>query len=313
MFNTPVLFLIYKRPEQTRAVFNAIREIKPQQLFVAADGPKANATDADLCRQVRSIATNVDWPCEVHTLFRDTNMGSGPAVSEAITWFFDHVEQGIILEDDCLPDESFFNFCDILLNKHARSTEIMAISGTNLLREGWKPQKQSYFFGHGGVWGWATWKRAWSLYDYDMATWASEENKDDTRRAMHNDHWFEYYYGMFEGAYRKELDAWDLQWFHCILNNKGLSINPSVNLVRNIGFGPGATHTTETEGPYANLELKKMAFPLKHPAKHKIDTQYLRTSYRAIKRHDKTLTRYLKFWARLYLNKFKKKLGISIF
>jgi hypothetical protein len=306
MFDTPVLLMIYKRPDKTAKVFEVIRQIKPKKLFVAADGPKKGSNDGDLCLQVRSIATKVDWPCEVRTLFRDNNIGAGRAVSGAITWLFEHVDRGIILEDDCLPDESFFRFCDVLLNKYAVTREIMSISGTNLLPNGWKQEKQSYLFAHGGVWGWATWKRAWDLFDYDMPAWASDENKDKIRKAMNHNSWFDYYFGMFEGAYQKELDAWDLQWFYCILNNGGLAINPTLNLVRNIGFGPDATNTSEVDGPYSNMELRQMEFPLKHPPELKPDKKYLRVIYRFVVGYKKTFKERAEFWMRLYFNKITR-------
>ena len=138
MNNTNVLLLIFNRPSTTAIVFEAIKKARPSKLFIGADGPREGRNEAERCQEARSIATQVDWPCEVHTLFRETNMGSGRAVSEAISWFFDHVEQGIILEDDCLPDQTFFKYCDELLDKYAWTKEVMAISGTNLLSKGWR-------------------------------------------------------------------------------------------------------------------------------------------------------------------------------
>jgi len=307
--NTPVLLLVFNRPFTTAKVFEAIKKARPGKLFVAADGPREGRNESELCAEVRSIATKVDWPCEVHTLFRETNLGSGRAVSAAISWFFDHVEQGIILEDDCLPDMSFFEFCDILLDKYAETKEIMSISGTNLLPAGWKSEKQSYFFSHGGIWGWATWKRAWNLFEYDMPEWKNKANKDKIRRAMNSHNWFDYFSGMFDDAYQGRSDIWDLQWFYCILNNGGLCINPSCNLVKNIGFGPGATHTGDTNGPYANLVIKQMAFPLKHPTKIKIDKKYLSDSYSFIIGYNKSFISLTKYWIMLYLNRLKTYLS----
>ena len=304
---SPVLFLVFNRPSTTAKVFEAIRKARPTKLFIAADGPREGRNETEICEEVRAIATQVDWPCEVYKLFRESNLGCGRAVSEAISWFFDHVEQGIILEDDCLPDNSFFQFCDILLDKYVETKQIMFISGNNWLPNGWKPKKQSYLFGHVGVWGWATWKRAWSLYDYNMPAWGSKANKDKIRRAINNNNWFDFYLGMFDNAYEKTLDTWDLQWLHCIFNNGGLAINPSVNLVKNIGFGPGATHTPETTGFFSNLTTQEIKFPLKHPLTLKINKQYLRASFKYYFEYDKTFTAIIKSWIRLYLKRLKER------
>jgi hypothetical protein len=307
MNNTNVLLLIFNRPSTTAIVFEAIKKCRPAKLFIGADGPREGRNEEERCREARSIATQVDWPCEVYTLFRETNMGSGRAVSEAISWFFDHVEQGIILEDDCLPDQSFFKFCDVLLDKYAGTKEVMAISGTNLLRKGWRSGKQSYHFGHGGVWGWATWKRAWDLYDFNMPDWQHKKNRDKIKTAMGSDNWFNYFLAMFNGAYNKELDAWDLQWFHCILNNGALAIHPSLNLVKNIGFGPLATNTGDLSSPYAQLTLGQMEFPLKHPVKIRLDKKYLRVTFRYIFGYNRSFASTTKAWIMLYLNRIKKR------
>ena len=305
MLTTPVLFIVYKRPDTTTKVFNAIKAARPAKLFVAADGPK-NADEEERCRLVRDIATQVDWPCELHTLFHNRNVGVARGGFEATTWFFDNVEQGIILEDDCLPDISFFEFCEILLNKYADDHSIFAISGTNLLNEGWLSNKQSYHFGHGGVWGWATWRRAWQLYDFDMPDWKDKTNQKKIRKAMGNTNWFDIYYkDLYQWAYDKEIGAWDLQWLHCIFNNGGRMINPSVNLVKNIGFGPEASNTVGADSPYATLELKQMTFPLKGPKKIKIDKKYLRATFKYIFEYNNTFERRMKSWVRLYLNRFK--------
>jgi hypothetical protein len=302
--NTAVLLLIFNRPLLSNRVFEAIKKATPPKLFIAADGPREGKNEEQRCAEARLISSKVDWPCEVYTLFRDTNLGSGIAVSQAINWFFEKVDQGIILEDDCLPDLSFFRFCEDLLIKYADTKEVMVISGTNLLPDGWKKEKQSYHFGHGGVWGWATWKRAWNLYDYSMPDWKKPGNPEKIKRAMKNVNWYNYYCGMFEGASHQPPDVWDLQWLHGVFNNGGLCINPSVNLVKNIGFGPGATHTTEIEGPYVNLVTQSMEFPLKHPAKMVVDKRYLRITFWSVFKYNKSFARTVKSGARLYLKRW---------
>jgi threonyl-tRNA synthetase len=179
MFNTPILFLVFKRPDTTERVFEQIRSIRPAFLYLAADGPRNDKSgEKETCKKVREIVlSNIDWECEVNTLFRDENLGCGKAVSQAITWFFEHEEEGIILEDDCLPDASFFQYCAELLKKYRTEEKVMTISGSNLLGYPWKVNGQSYFWGQGGIWGWATWKRAWSLYDFKMQRWEEDKIK----------------------------------------------------------------------------------------------------------------------------------------
>ena len=278
---TPVLFLIFNRPENTKIVFNAIRKQKPQYLYIAADGPRqGQATDRDLCKATREIVRNVDWPCEVKTLFREHNLGCKLAVSSAITWFFLQVEEGIILEDDCCPDESFFPFCSLLLDRYRTDKRIMSISGSNLLGTTWKKDKYSYFAAHGGIWGWATWRRAWLLYDLEMESWNKPETKLILKKAIGTNSWYNSYFSLFEASFDHSLDTWDIQWFYTILMN-GISINPSANLVRNIGFEAG-THMHSADSYLAKLSSSKISFPLKHPSKLTIDKGYLRLLYKVM-------------------------------
>ena len=167
--NTAVLFLVFNRPETTARVFDAIRKARPPRLYVAADGPRTNRPgEAERVEKVRQIATAVDWPCEVNTLFRKDNIGCKRAVSGAITWFFEKEEEGIILEDDTLPSQSFFWFCQELLEIYRDDERIFIISGYNKQDE-WNAEKVDYFFSYfGGIWGWASWRRAWKHFDIEM-------------------------------------------------------------------------------------------------------------------------------------------------
>jgi len=173
----PVLFLVYKRLDLVKQVFASIKEYQPERLYVAADGAKSDA-DFDVCRQVREyILESIDWECEVTTLFRDQNLGSSLAVSSAITWFFEHEEEGIILEDDCLPTPSFFIFCEKMLEKYRKDDEVMHIAGCNSYGE--IPIKEDYFFSKYSLsWGWATWSRAWKKFDYHLSFLAEQNCKE---------------------------------------------------------------------------------------------------------------------------------------
>ena len=280
--NTPILFLVFNRPDKTKLVFETIRKAKPKRLFVAADGPRTKrANENETCGDVREIATNIDWDCELKTLFRDENLGCGIAVSEAITWFIEHVEEGIILEDDCLPNESFFPFCTELLEKYRFDGRIMMISGNNLLGREWKSNSQSYFFGHPGVWGWATWKRAWKDYDYKMIGW--EDRKiQNTIKAGLTKIGFQTNFKTFSDTFKGAIDTWDVQWAYSILVKKGLCINPSVNLVKNTGFGKNATHTFNADSYLSDIPTAELTFPLLHPNKIVGDKKYIKLMYETI-------------------------------
>ncbi|PJJ59783.1 nucleotide-diphospho-sugar transferase [Hymenobacter chitinivorans] len=275
--DTPVLFLVFNRPEPTRQVFEAIRQAQPPRLYVACDGPRpGRPAEAELCAEVRRLITEgLDWPCELHTFFRDENLGCALNVSAAITWFFEHEPEGIILEDDCLPGPDFFPFCQELLARYRHDTRVMHIGGNNYSREAGLPQPvdgTSYFFsGHVQSWGWASWRRAWQHYDFRFSLLPALRQQQQLAHLYPS--WLErtYWLGKFEQMRLSRgrhslLDTWDYQWHFTIAANSGLTIVPLVNLVQNIGFGPDATHTLSTEDPYHAREAQPLRFPLRHPA-----------------------------------------------
>lgn len=254
-YKTPILFIIFNRKEVTEKVFAEIQKIKPGKLYIAADGPRKNIQqDAENCKQTRdAVLNNINWECEVKTLLRDENLGCRKAVSSAITWFFENEEKGIILEDDCLPDVSFFHFCSLMLEHYQDKQEIMMICGTCLLPED-KTENDYYFSKLTMIWGWATWRRAWAKYDLEMKEWPVFKKSG----------YYEKVYGKLfafdlvrsiDKCYNKLIDTWDFQWNFCISSNNGLSIFPKKNLISNIGdFG---THM-QGDNP---LTFKKI-FPL---------------------------------------------------
>lgn len=238
MLSTPILFLIYNRPEMTFKVFNAIRLARPKYLFIAADGPKQNKADDELlCKQSRSILNLVDWDCEVKTLFRKQNLGCGIAVSEAITWFFSFVENGIILEDDCLPDATFFTFCQQLLEKYKDCPQISTISANNYQLK-YKHKASYYFSIYSHIWGWATWRRTWDLYRYEI----NDYNKSILMKHIKNKEEILYWDNIYKNIDKfKQINTWDYQLQYMNFKHNMMSIVPSVNLVRNLGFFEG-TH-----------------------------------------------------------------------
>jgi hypothetical protein len=254
---TPVLFLIYNRADTTQKVFDAIQKAKPKYLYVAADGPKNNSSDEAKCRYTRSIIAEVDWDCEVKTLFRDQNMGCRPAVSSAIKWFFDNEEEGIILEDDCLPHSDFFSFCEAMLATYRNNPKVMHITGGNF-QFGQKRGDASYYFSRiAHIWGWATWRRAWSNYDVDMNDYPQFLKLPD-RSSYFADKSSEKYWLFYFSKVYKKAGTWDYQWTYAVMKNKGLCIIPNVNLISNIGFGNQATHAEKKTDPVANMAVESI-------------------------------------------------------
>lgn len=263
-FETPILFLIFNRAETAQQVFQAIRLARPPRLYVAADGPRENKEgEAQKVESIRNfVISNIDWECEVKTLFREKNLGCRIAVSSAIDWFFENEEQGIILEDDCLPDQSFFRFCQELLEHYINDERIMMISGTNSVGS-WKKDSQSYHYSiYGSIWGWATWKRAWQHYDEKMALWQNLEIQERLSDVLSNKEELRNRKIICEKTFLGKINTWDYQWTFARLIQSGLSIVPSVNLVQNIGLGrDDATHTASNNRRAKNVR-NKISFPI---------------------------------------------------
>jgi hypothetical protein len=263
-FNTPILFIIFNRPDTTIQVFNEIRKIKPSKLYVVADGPRANKpSEKEKCEETRKIIDLVDWECEVHKDFSDINLGCKKRVSSGISWFFDNVEQGIVLEDDCLPDPSFFPFCEEMLNKYKDDERIGMISGDNF-QFGKVNNEYSYYFSrYAHIWGWATWRRTWKKYDVSMSSWPENKKNKVLRKIFGNTKDVLYWTSVFDRVYNNKVNTWDYQWTYTNFINNYLSIIPAVNLISNIGFGgPGATHTKRIS-KFSNMERHELIFPLK--------------------------------------------------
>jgi hypothetical protein len=263
---TPVALTIFDRPTQTKRVFDAIREAKPEILLVIADGPR-NAEEKIRCDTTRAIIDSVDWKCEVRKNYSEVNLGCRKRLSSGLNWVFEEVDRAIIFEADCLPDPSFFPFCEELLEKYKDNERIMHISGNFFQHrnKNFKCDDSYYFSVIPHIWGFATWRRAWEHYDPDIKKWPLAESKKAIQRVLTDPAVFEYWETIWEGFYKGETNSWDGQWtFACMLNG-GLSINPCVNLVTNIGFGPDAMQGKDPNNFFANIPLKKIDFPLKHP------------------------------------------------
>ena len=262
---TAVLFLVFNRLDTTKQVFEAIRQAKPPRLYIAADGARETKEgEAEKVKAVRDyIISNIDWECEVKTLFREQNFGCGPNVKSSIDWFFENEEMGIILEDDTVPSQSFFYFCEELLSRYKDDTRIAQINGTNHI--GYKPFDESYLFSkYKACWGWASWQRAWKNMDFEM-NWLKSSYKDMVFENMGYGsksilHWKNAVKSIQDG----KVSAWDWQWYFSVALQGQMTIFPRVNLVSNVGFGDDATHTFG-KAPENFIKSLDINFPLKHP------------------------------------------------
>jgi hypothetical protein len=261
---TPVVFLIFNRPDLTARTFESIRNARPAQLHVVADGPRPDRPgEANLCEATRAVIEQVDWPCEVTKDYSEINLGCGKRVSSGITGAFKLFEEAIILEDDCLPHPCFFAFCSDLLARYRSDQRVMAITGNNF-QSGQRRGPYSYYFSkYPHIWGWATWRRAWLHYDFTMTDWAEYCERDYLRTTCPNpiesSSWTNYAKNIISGR----LDTWDFQWMFACWRQSGLAITPQVNLVSNVGFRADATHTVGNS-PEANIPTRDIG-PVGHP------------------------------------------------
>ena len=271
MFKTPILIISWQRPEKTLALINVIRKFKPQKLYLACDGPIVNDKENErkVIKTREILDKEINWICEFKKLYSETNNGCKVGVSKAITWFFKNEEQGIILEDDCIPHEDFFLFSEILLNKYQNDSRIWCISAHNN-QAGKRQGKGSYYFSrYNHCWGWASWRRCWKFYDPEIKNWPKYKKENILKNIFSTRKEVKYWENIFDNIYFKsQPDTWDYQWTLTCFVNSGLTIIPNINLVNNIGFGKDATHTKKGISSTNNKELilkESGIFPLIHP------------------------------------------------
>ncbi len=267
----PVLMILFNRPELAVQVLERVRQARPAQLYMAVDGAReSRPKDAELTARCRALAEQVDWPCELKTRFSEVNQGCGRGPSNAISWFFSQEKAGIILEDDCLPELSFFPFCAELLEHYSTDAEVMHINGNNFAPADPSTIYDGSSFGfcrYAQAWGWASWARAWQHFDYDAKGIrdATAEDFDvagveNLRREAHRDR-------VVSTLEHHHHDVWDYQWQYAVMKRRGLCISPAVNQISNLGFGEDATHTTDATSFVARAKTGTLGFPLKYPAK----------------------------------------------
>lgn len=265
---TPIAIIIFNRPDKTEKVLAELSKIKPEKLFVIADGPrKNNAQDVEKCQAARDVFDRIDWKCEVFKNYSDINLGCGYRPATGISWVFENVEEAIIIEDDCIPDESFFYFCEEMLHKYRDDERIMQISGFNSLI-GEHSIKYSYsFYRLFACQAWATWRRAWQYFDMKMELWPILKNTTMILDNLGDPRGVDYFNKIFDEAYEESsnIHYWDYQFLFACWSQSGLAIFPRVNMFRNIGYGADGTHVFDPNDKLANLPVKSMDSPLNHP------------------------------------------------
>ena len=278
---TPVYLCIFNRPDTTKEVFEAVRKARPKKLYICSDAPRENReNEAEIVAQTRSIVEDhIDWPCEVHKNYAEKNMGCKKRMASGISWVLEQEESAIILEDDTVPCEDFFPYMEAMLEKYKDDPRVMMVSGTNLIRK--VKIEDAYTFSRFSViWGWATWKRAWALYDVNMEQWP-QVKESKALRSHFNGLAYKFFERDADKIYSGLVDTWDLQWDFCRHMNDGLGIVPKQNLVNNIGFNRAdATHTVGKS--FEDFSTGKVEFPIQFVAEEKValnqayDAAYMR-------------------------------------
>lgn len=262
----PVAIFGFIRPQTTVRVFGCVREARPDKLFLCLDAPReGHPGDIEKCEAVKRIFEGVDWPCEVFKNYAEKNMGCRRRVASGISWVFEHVEEAIILEDDCLPHPSFFAFCGELLERYRHDMRVGMIAG-HVAHLGGIDVQQSYYFDRlNTIWGWATWRRAWCKVDESMVHWPRFNSSKGLQVICRTPFQLKHLSAMFDAVHHNRCSSWATAWALTCIRENFLCVHPTINLVSNIGCGSDATHTGMADSPWSCRPLQPMAFPLIHP------------------------------------------------
>lgn len=267
----PVLLIAYRRPSTTRKVIDAIRSVKAPQVFFSANGPNPKLNERAICDEVRGVIDEIDWDCKVHTNFREDHLPAKESIVSSIDWFFSQVESGVILEDDCVPSGSFFDFASEMLERYRDNPSVRHISA-NCHANGSDPSVSYHFSAYPHIWGWATWSAAWEAYQETLETLSRPQLQElAADRGLDQGEQLYWLY-VYDYVRSGNLDTWDYDWVFSIWAAEGVCVTPGENLVENIGFGDGATNTLNA-GAGSDLKANELEFPLNHPAEIKIDRE----------------------------------------
>ncbi len=262
---TPILFLTYKRFDTAEKVFNSIKKSRPRKLYFVSNAPKNNDLEEykKICK-VRSLIEQVDWDCNLITLFRDEYLDVKKSITSSIDWFFSLEEKGIILEDDCVPSQTFYPFCQNLLDYYENDEEVFSIGGCCFFEDLDLPDNEYRFSKHVYIWGWATWRRAWLKYDHKMTEWPNFKKSKSFKSFFRNSLIRYYWINIFNSVYSDQINTWDYQWVYSIWLNNGITIIPNRNLITNIGFGNESNFTNDINSLEANMKSSDLDLPLNY-------------------------------------------------
>ena len=265
-FDIPVAFVVFNRPSTTKTVFQEIAKIKPKDLYIIADGAR-NADEEKRCMEVRDIVSQIDWECNVHKNYADVNLGCRERLNSGLSWVFENCEKAIILEDDCLPDLSFFPYCKELLEKYENDSRVMLISGDKISRKLTSGADSYYFSAFNHIWGWASWRRVWKVHDTGMKEWNGIDREQFLDKILlHKTVAIKYWKSILQNVYIGKINTWDYQLQFTCWKHNGLTIIPEVNLVTNIGIlDEHATHPSNESHGFDTVRCS-IPLPLRHPA-----------------------------------------------
>ncbi len=312
---SPVLFIVFNRPDVTKKTWEAIKKARPKRIYIAVDGARKNKpNDEVFCKEVKNIFNEkLTWDCEIKRLFRENNLGCKLAVSHAITWFFEHEEQGIILEDDCCPSLTFFKFCDELLERYKFNESIMQISGSNFINTPHFSTQEAlsyYTTSLNDIWGWATWRRAWSKYSLKIDDYEDFKRKKLVARYFKNRDIEKWIYEYLDASNDPDSKVWSPLWVYCLIKNQGYALAPTVNLVHNIGMVGEGTNNSDSFIEYQNYEAHEIKnYSLLHPQDINVSFKLDSQRFELIRRTDPAASpraRLLKR-IRIRLSKVKKR------
>jgi len=258
--NIPVLILAFNRPLLTKSLIESISKVRSKRIYFAVDGPRVhNENDLHLVSEVRNLAGLIDWHCEVHTLFRAENIGLKKSMIQALDWVFESEEQAIILEDDCHPIPEFFEFCAETLTKYKNDNRIMQISGTSFVSISGVNNARYYVSAINDIWGWATWKRAWDLFEREVPEHDNQDLQDKLSKYFGDRKIVKWFTRYVEEAASPNSQVWSTQWTLSLIKNMAYTIVPQTNLVANVGFTRDATHLTgDSFKLYAKFKTQKI-------------------------------------------------------
>jgi hypothetical protein len=258
MLSTPVVFILFNRPDLTAQTFERIRRARPTHLYIVADGPREHVEgEVDRCVAARAVVEGIDWDCQVIHDFSPVNLGCKRRVASGLSAAFERFDRAIVIEDDVLVDPSCFDFMHRMLDRFEDDGRVMMITGFNPLGRHRSDERDYHFSYCGSIWGWASWARCWKHYDIDMKRWWLPGVKEKLTATFGSEEVAAPRLAAYDRTAAGLVDTWDFQWSFARILAGGLSVVPATNLVQNLGFRSDATHT-RSNSPMASVPVGSM-------------------------------------------------------